>query len=109
MTNEIKTWKQRFDEWRSPVFRGLPIDDSEAYIATRHLLAEIAELRAKVESLAADAERLEKLEAALRPFAKFAPYLRDNPSTDRIINEQGVTITAGHFVDALIAMAKEKA
>lgn len=45
MTNEIKKWEERFhaDEGNDPM--------------TMHMEREIAELRAKVESLAADAER----------------------------------------------------
>lgn len=56
MNNEIKTWQERLEKHNSTnhVFkkkRGLLWDAPDA------MLAEIAELRAKVESLAADAER----------------------------------------------------
>lgn len=49
MTNEIKTWIHR----AGPEYN----DSAEKTIHERFMEAEIAELRAKVESLAADAER----------------------------------------------------
>lgn len=52
MYNEIKTWQERgnWPEYFNPAYDGMP-----AWEAAK---AEIAELRARIESLAADAERL---------------------------------------------------
>lgn len=57
MTNEIKTWADRVREKVHASFRDQLVDSELSIIGTQEMLAEIAELRAKVESLAADVER----------------------------------------------------
>lgn len=53
MTNEIKTWQARMQEVYGRDTRGFKPDE--------YMCAEIAELRAKVESLAADAGRYKEV------------------------------------------------
>jgi len=57
MNNEIKTWQDRVRDKVHSSFRDTLTDDELSIIGTKEMLAEIAELRARIESLAADAER----------------------------------------------------
>lgn len=68
MTNEIKTWSERF----SANYPNFPIEDVQAHIRAYWMEREIADLRAKVKSLEADAERLDWL-------AKNSAYVAVNP------------------------------
>lgn len=97
MTNEIKTWQERIPaEWL------LYIEDDGHGTIGMAMLAEIDELRAKVESLAADAERYQ--------------WLRHGDN-DELVLQRGlvdmsyVYLPRNFKLDEMIdaAMAKEKA
>ncbi len=103
MTNEIKTWQQRqFEHFSAEVFSMK--DDSE------FMEQEIAELRAKVESLAADAERLDFMThmgftRAGRYSGMVQVVWMDDILDRHLTNGKNIR----DALDKCIAMAKEKA
>lgn len=105
MNNEIKTWQERAKEdgvW--PIFDGAT--------ASRFMVQEIAELRAKVESLAADAERYRWLRAtenngySLKSNAGIGKF----NVTQKVAEGEGIYIFGASMDLAInLEMAKEKA
>jgi len=70
MNNEIKTWEERHRDWETETVRDA-------------MQSEIDDLRAKVESLAADAERIN--------------FMQANPHMYFNVNKAGTRWRFGHF------------
>lgn len=106
MTNEITNDLEPLRKWAKAAARGET--DKIPYIDITNLINEVGELRAKVESLAADAERWKKFERALRtghiPGAAHGRRFKIIETCPMYGDEKEFT----DFIGAINAMAKER-
>jgi hypothetical protein len=98
--NNIKTWEERYKHGVQSTWSPTPI--------TEAMLAEIAELRARIESLAADAERWKSAlhKKAAEELAEKEAYSFTVPEIMDATRRYGYSMTNSEVLEAL---AKEKA